>query len=145
MRITGAEVKRILQHRYPNAQIHVLDAAYDVPSRVEVERYYNKFLNRMAFARLTAWIKNVGDCDKWSWVLKAYVTLANWLRRDKNADPFGLLCYCVDGDKEKGHAINTAIWRHHGGTIIRELEPQPDGGIKSLTLKERESAWLVIV
>lgn len=145
MTITNEQVFHTVRNRYPNAQIYILDEEYDVPTREQVEGYYNAFIRRMGIARLTAWVKNVGDCDKWAWVLKAWVTLHNWLKKDTNAEPIGLICYFVNGDETKGHCINNAIWREGLGFTIQEIEPQPKNGIISLTKAERESAWLVII
>lgn len=145
MTISRHELHNFLRHRYPHASIFLLDEEYDVPNRGEVEKLYNSFIHRMAVSRLTAWVKNVGDCDKWAWLLKASAIINAWLGGRKNSYPYGLVCYFIGGDKGRGHAINNIVWADGEVKHIDEIEPQPKNGFVETTKKERESAWLVIV
>lgn len=142
---TSLSIWNSLHARYPNAKIFLLDKDYDVPSKGEIDNLYRKFQNKMRATRLTAWVKNKGDCDKWAWLFKAFVTVRNWLSPNKNALPVGFICYNIGGDKRRGHAINMYLEIDGDKRYVRELEPQPGYGTKQLTTSERKSVWLVVL
>lgn len=145
MTISGAEVHRILRHRYPNATVYVLDEWYTVPEKSEVQTLYTKFQRALKIHRLLKWVTDVFDCDNFAWNFKGATNAHKAATGADKEYPIGFLCYMIHGDKNQPHAINNAIWRDGNGNLIREIEPQPRGGIKSLSKRERESAWLVIV
>jgi hypothetical protein len=143
--IKAQEVAHILHARYPNAQVYVLDDEYELPTREMIEVAYKKFEKSLWKYNVFKWIRNKWDCDSFAWCFKAQCTVGNALSSNNNSQPIGFLCYFENGDKTRGHAINNAIFEHGEGSLIREIEPQPKNGIKSLTKEERDSAWLVIV
>ncbi len=142
---TALSIRNSLYARYPNAKVFLLDEHYDVPPRGEIEKLYKKFQNKMRATRLTAWVKNKGDCDKWAWLFKAFVTVRNWLSPNKNALPVGFICYNIGGKERQGHAINMYLETKGDTRYVRELEPQPGHGTKELTRSERKSVWLVVL
>lgn len=145
MTISASEVRRILRHRYPNASIYVLDEEYELPERAEIFKLYTKFQNALRLHKLLKWTKLIWDCDNFAWNFKGGVAGHRATKGSGKEIAVGFLCYFIGGEKGRGHAINNAIWRNGVGSRIREIEPQPNGGIQGLTLEERESAWLVIV
>lgn len=144
MTTSAHEVYQLLRHRYPNADVFVLDEEYDVPERSEVESLFSKFRRALKVHKLLKWTKLVWDCENIAWNFKGGTAGHRAATGAKREIPIGLLCYFENADEQRGHAINNAIWRSRVGSIIREIEPQGEG-IKDLTKAERESAWLVIV
>ena len=145
MDISGQIVRHAMSYRYPNADIFILDDEYELPTEKMVQTAYDKYQKSLWRYNIFKWLRNKWDCDKFAWAFKASVTIGNALSNNNNAQPVGFLCYFIDGDRSRGHAINNTIYQHEDGSIIREIEPQPKGGIKDLTKKERDSAWLVVV
>ena len=145
MTISAQEVHTMMQKRYPNADVYVLDEAYEVPTKNMIIKAYEKFQRSLWTYKLSKWLSNRNDCDDFAWNFKASCQIGNALSKNQYANPIGFLCYFENGDKERGHAINNAIWGEADHSVIREVEPQPKGGTKSLTKKERNSAWLVVI
>lgn len=134
-----------LRERYPNAKIYVLDPGYSITDKDTIADAYSSFIFEMRSAGLPEYISNKLDCDKWALLFKAYVTATNAMTDRDYALPVGMLLYLVDGDTRKPHCINVFVYDTGKGFGILELEPQPNGGIGSLTVQERRSAWLVVV
>lgn len=130
--------------RYRKAKVHILDPEFTLTSQSVIASAYGQFVWQMKLLGLTMWLSNKLDCDKWSWLFKAYITVRNALSRRKNAIPVGILCYNIDGDENYPHCINACIFMEGESWMIRELEPQPKGGLKDLTQEERDSAWLAV-
>lgn len=145
MKITGQEVHQIIRHRYPNASIYVLDTEYELVSRDVIDGYYAKFQRSLWKYKLTRWLANVFDCDDFAWHFKGWCGIQRRLTKKSTQLPIGFLCYHIQGNKQRAHAINNSIWSKGVGSLIREIEPQRKGGVTSLTRKERESAWLVVI
>ena len=143
--ITAQSLRHSLSKRYSGAAVYVLDAEYELPTKAMIETAYSKFQKSLWKYGVFKWLQNKWDCDKFAWAFKASVSLGNALSKNNNAQPVGFLCYHIDGDVTKGHAINLAAYETKDGFIVREIEPQPRGGIKSLTQAERDSAWLIVV
>jgi hypothetical protein len=143
--ISAQEVYQILSHRYPNADVFVLDEEYDLPERSEIVSLYDKFQRALKLHKLLKWTESVWDCDDFAWSFKGGANGHRATKRAKRSLPVGFLCFLQGGEENGGHAINNTIWRDGNGSLIREIEPQPGGGIQSLTDDERKSAWLVIV
>jgi len=141
---SARQVRDSAHRRYPKAVIHALDNEYTVPEIGLWDKAYSQFIFQMKIVGLGSWLANKLDCDKWSWLFKAYITVRNALSRRKNALPVGILCYYVDADKSKPHCINTVMAIKGNGTQITEIEPQPRNGLGGLTKAERDTAWLVI-
>lgn len=145
MTISAQELYRFLKHRYPNAAIYVLDEEYDVPERAEILSLYDKFQRALKVHKLLRWTESVWDCDDFAWNFKGGANGHRATKGHKRSLPIGFICFLQGGDPSRGHAINNAVWRDGDGSILREIEPQPKGGILELTKKERDSAWLVVV
>ena len=144
MTITGSELRKAARARYGKARIYVLDAEYSLVSEQVVKKAYSSFIWQMRLIGLTMWLSNKLDCDKWAWLFKAYLTVRNALSSRKNALPVGVVCYRINGDKARGHCINTIACEAEGAFEMSEVEPQPRNGMKTLTQAERDSAWLVV-
>jgi len=145
MAISAQELRNLLRHRYPNADLYVLDTEYNLPTRNKIVSFYKKFQRALKLHKLLKWVANVFDCDDFAWSFKGGV---NGHVANKGYDksfPVGFLCFFQGGDRSRGHAINCAAIRYGNGMQIVEIEPQPKAGIFELTQKERESVWLVIV
>lgn len=143
MTIKAHEVHQFLKHRYPKAEVFVLDEFYELPSRAEVETLYDKFQRALKWHNLLKWLPNVFDCDNFAWNFKGASNAHRAAKGERKEFPIGFVCY---KDNRLGpHAINNAIWRESDYNLIREIEPQSGGGIMNLSKEERESAWLVIV
>jgi len=142
MTIVGRQLRDRLHWRYKAAREYTFDNEYEVVDKELIAKAYSQFIWQMKLLGLTRWLKNKLDCDKWAWLFKAYVTARNALSKRKHAIPVGILCYYVDGDREKPHMINTFMCYEDEKFKLMELEPQPGGGIKELTQKERDTAWL---
>lgn len=145
MTITAATLQRMLKARYPNADIELLDLEYELPEAALIERAHGQFIFQMRVVGLVRWLKNKLDCDKWSWLFKAYIIVRNALSSRKHAQPVGLICYCIAGDKNRPHAINNFAYVAGPGKRIGEIEPLPGGGRMDLTQEERLSVWRVTV
>jgi len=135
----------MMHRRYPNADIFVLDETYELPTRDVIQAAYNKFQRGLWTYKLTKWLRNKWDCDSFAWSFKASCTVGNALSKNTHAAPIGFICYFVDGNQSKGHAINNAVWGDSQLSVVCEIEPQPEGGIVELTKEERDSAWLVVL
>ena len=143
---TDAQTLHIaLRKRYPNAEVFVLDDKYELPTKEVYQRYLKRFRKWLRALKLANWVRNIRDCDKFAHWFKGYVGVSHATGDDDNALPVGFICYLIGGDKDKGHAINNAVYAHGKGLEIGEIEPQDASGTFSLTKKERESVWLVVV
>lgn len=141
MEITPLQLRSRLLNRYPNAHIEIFDSAYDVWKPGSAATVYNQFILQMRLVGLTLWLRNKLDCDKWAWLLRAYVIVRNALSANEHARAIGLICYCIDGDKRKPHAVNAIAVQDGEGFQIVELEPQPKGGLYNLSEKEKATVW----
>jgi hypothetical protein len=111
-----------------------------------IKTAYNKYQKSLWRFNMFKWLRNKWDCDKFAWAFKASVSVGNALSKNNNAQPVGFICYLIDGEYGRGHAINNAVIEDgDGGSVICEIEPQPKSGIKELTETERKSVWLVVV
>jgi len=143
MTISGEEVFRILRHRYPNARIFVLDELYEVPTRERVTEHYQKFQRSLKFNKLLRWTKSIWDCDDFAWAFKGGVNAHKAMKGDRLPLPIGWMIY---EDQQAGwHSINDTIFAYQNGSMIREIEPQSNGGINNLSLAERKTATVVIM
>ncbi len=143
MTITHRLLRDSSHWRYKAAREYTFDTEYELVDKELIAKAYSQFIWQMKLLGLTRWLKNKLDCDKWAWLFKAYITVRNALSKRKHGIPVGILCYYVDGDRTKPHMINTFMCHEDGKFKLLELEPQPGGGIKELTQKERDTAWLV--
>ena len=141
--ITKRRLLRLLEDTYPQAEIYLLDAVYNVPKTAAIKSMYDKFIGSMWKVRLYDWVKNKLDCDKWARLFTAHVIIRNALGKFDNAMALGQLCYKMD--KGGYHMINVAIVQDGDDMRIQEIEPQPKNGLVTLTQTERESAWLISI
>jgi len=139
--ITSNDLFFMLRERYPNIRGDIDDAEYDVLTEAQAKEIYNSFQRSMWKVKLTQWLKNKLDCDKWAKLLIAHVIVRNALSGAKNAKAIGLLRYRIGGDANKGHAINVCVIDNGSAVELRELEPQPRNGLTKLSQVEQESAW----
>jgi hypothetical protein len=144
--ISMTDLRELLSLRYRNARIYTLDRQYSIVGHKLIHKAYNQYVWQMRLIGLHRWVAHKMDCDKWSWLFKAYVIIRNALSKREFAIPIGTLCYHINGDRSKPHMINSYL--HYDvdrdRLTIREIEPQPDNGEVNLTPKERETAWLVV-
>ena len=144
--ITKHDIRALLALRYRNARIYTLDRDYSLVDCKLIDKADSQFTWQMRLVGLHRWVAEKLDCDKWAWLFKAYVTIRNALSKREFAIPIGILCYHVNGDRSKGHMINSYLHYDErcGKMSIQEIEPQPNNGAVNLTPKERDSAWLVV-
>ena len=121
MDISGQIVLRSMKSRYPNADIFILDDEYELPTKEMVQTAYDKYQKSLWHYNIFKWLRNKWDCDKFAWAFKASVTIGNALSSNNNAQPVGFLCYFIDGDRSRRHAINNTIHQYEDGSIIREI------------------------
>jgi hypothetical protein len=138
------QVTRHAGAMYPNAKIYTLDHNYSLSGEKEIKESYSHFISKMRQLGLNQWVEGKLDCDKWSWLYKAEMTIQNALSDRKSALPVGILFYHVNADKSKPHCINVIIYEENGHRWLTELNSQPNKGFLELTKEERETAWLVI-
>ncbi|MDQ8206234.1 hypothetical protein QEH52_01840 [Coraliomargarita sp. SDUM461003] len=143
MQITNTELTVSLMRRYPNARRQIFDAEFDAWEPGALSSIYSQFIWQMRLLGLTIWLRNKLDCDKWAWLLKAYVILRNALSSNTNMRAIGLICYMIDGDPKRPHCIISAAIREGDSYRITELEPQPRGGLLTLTTAELATVWFV--
>jgi hypothetical protein len=142
--VSLSQLHHSLSRRYPQADIQILDRELDSWEPGQVDAVYRQFIWQMRLIGLILWLRNKLDCDKWAWLLRAYVIVRNALGKGRNMKALGLVCYLRGGDPDDPHAVCAAIERAGAGYRITEIEPQPDGGRFELTLAERETVWLAI-
>lgn len=143
MIVTSRQIRDKMHWHYKAARDYTFDREYHIVDKALIERAYGQFVWQMRLVGLHRWMKNKLDCDKWAWLFKAYITARNALSKRKHAIPVGILCYYIDGNRDRPHMINTFLVEENGQVEVYELEPQPGNGIKQLTEKERDTAWFV--
>lgn len=146
MTISSRKLRLLAMQRYPNARVYCLDKEYDIPTKRLIEKSYKGFQRWMWAMGFVKWIARKLDCDKWAWLYKAYCIIRHALSKKANALPIGFLCYNIDAETGNGHAINSPGFIAYDGAAfaIKELEPQPKGGIKTITEEERDTAWIIV-
>ena len=143
--VTAAELWHMVNQRYPNIKdIELTDAAWETFDDKLLNKVYDSFQSSMWRVKLTQWLKNKLDCDKWALLFVAHVIIRNALGKDDKARALGRLSYHINGDEKRAHMINVAVVDDgEGGLYLQEVEPQPKQGQISLNKAERDSVWRV--
>lgn len=144
--LSAHALSALLHDRYPACQVRIFDGVFVLPKRSLLVSAYESFQAWMRTFDQTQWKADKLDCDKWSKLFIAHCILRNALNPNPQAAlPVGILCYPIGGDASRAHAINCAAFQNDAGQLeLAEIEPQPDGGLRSLTPEERKAAWLAI-
>jgi len=142
--ITSNELWRLIKATYPNVRdIELTDTAWETFDDSLLSNVYNSFQRSMWRVKLTQWMKNKLDCDKWALLLVAHVIIRNALGKDDKARALGRLSYHIGADPKKAHMINVAVMDRGDYFELQEVEPQPKQGKVKLTDAERATAWRV--
>ena len=142
--VISFQLRESLRRRYPNAHVELMDASVDAWEPGKLLPVYKQFVWQMRLIGLTYWLRDKLDCDDWAWLFRAYVIVRNALGRGDNARAIGLICYLQEGDPSQPHSVNAAIIADGQGYRITEIEPQPNGGLYTLTRQEMDSVWFAL-
>lgn len=131
------------------ANVMVLDMDYAMPVKDSLlSDLYNEL---PAVAASLGWDyswEEFQDCDDFALFARSIVGLKHQLAAKSQKVPqgvaFGVLCYCIGGDKSKGHAINFFISPEDGAPKISFYEPQTRQLVR-LSAAEKLSVFSVIL
>lgn len=136
-------IQQALRSYFPGAQLHPLDAQYATLTLDAWGKVHSAFVAHMWEQDLPEWLEQKGDCDDWAWLFRAYVIEHNW---SQQASRVPVACFYLHYTMSDGthHAINAVVIRDGEQLLVAPIEPQPEGGLITLTQAERESCTLII-
>jgi hypothetical protein len=129
--------------------VYMLDASYVLLSSHDADNY---FFNLSAQVQnvLKGWAEDISDCDKYSRLLQSFAQVTHAKQWSKvGGAPAGLAVgvfnYIQDSTKS-GHSINCLLTKEpNNGTIFLSFYEPQTGRPMELSLKERSSAFLVVL
>ena len=141
--IPSAHIQHVLAAHFPNARIRLLDSEYVTLTGEAWAKLHTEFISRMWGKDLTEWLAEQGDCDDWAWLFRGDVIERNW---QQHGSHLPVACFYLHYTTRDGvyHAINAVVVRDGNRLLVLAIEPQPGGGIVTLTPQERESCDLLI-
>ncbi len=130
---------------YPYSKVFCLDSKYATVNITWLTtEYYQEFRKELSRVGIINWSEQF-DCDHFARYYTSYLETKYFSENFMNKSgpqsvAVGVVFYLVNGDENRGHAINCAIDDNDEIIII---EPQ-NGKIVILSDKEKESVFLVL-
>lgn len=140
VKISAISLRRKVFALCPKAYIDIPDANYALPNKEWVlYGFYNWFQELLKWWGLD-YRKN-WDCDNFAgqYFESAQAAYGKYKNAPTEGLAIGKIRYLIDGDREKGHAINIVVSKEG----VWFFEPQ-SGEEKRLSSAELQSAWLVL-
>lgn len=143
-KVASSEVLEALEIYYPNAlKTDLFDTDYDLMPAEFLLKAYKGFWRWMKLSKFTGWKFNTMDCDKRSWLFRAFlISIHAKNKKARNSLPIIFMNYNINGQTGRGHSINAL---YLGDRYIAEIDPKPKeegGGLVTLNSEERLSVSL---